>query len=171
MIGYDQDGNDLLDQELVIARANEGNVEVCRIGHHRSDEDEFNYWGEPHAVISPSGTRVLFGSDWSGATDGQSVDCYVVELPIYALTTSHITSFSDEINVHPNPFTDRVVVSGEFANYEIKVFDSLGQVVADYSGVSSPVSIDLNALGSGMYFIQVQSLTNNEVSLHKIIKE
>ena len=38
--------------------------------------------GEPHAVISPTGTRVLYASDWSGAQDGHSIDCYVVELPI-----------------------------------------------------------------------------------------
>ncbi len=85
MVGYDEDGQSLLDQELVIVKAEEGNVKVCRIGHHRSDEQEFNFWGEPHASISPTGTRVLFASDWSGAEDGISVDCYVVELPAYGL--------------------------------------------------------------------------------------
>lgn len=83
MMGYDQDGQSLLDQELIIAKADQGNIIVCRIGHHRSDEDDFDYWGEPHAVISPKGTRVLFGSDWSGAEDGISVDSYIVELPAY----------------------------------------------------------------------------------------
>ncbi|MBQ4915039.1 hypothetical protein J8L85_11360 [Maribacter sp. MMG018] len=83
MIGYEQDGQSLLDQELVIARVEKGNVEVYRIGHHRADEDEFDYWGEPHAVISPTGTRVLFGSDWSGSEDGTSVESYVVELPSF----------------------------------------------------------------------------------------
>ena len=83
MVGYDEDGQALLDQELVIARAEKGNVKVCRIGHHRSDEQQFDYWGEPHAVISPTGTRVLFGSDRSGSEDGRSVDSYVVELPSF----------------------------------------------------------------------------------------
>lgn len=83
MIGYDEDGQSLLDQELVLARVEKGNVKVYRIGHHRADEQEFDYWGEPHAVISPTGTRVLFGSDWSGEEDGNSVDSYVVELPAF----------------------------------------------------------------------------------------
>lgn len=84
MIGYQEDGQELLDQELVLVHVKDrDNVDVYRIGHHRADENEFDYWGEPHAVISPSGTRVLFGSDWSGAEDGQSVDSYVVELPAY----------------------------------------------------------------------------------------
>ena len=83
MIGYEEDGQKLLDQELIVARVEKGNVQVYRIGHHRADENEFDYWGEPHAVISPKGTRVLFGSDWSGAEDGKSVDSYVVELPAF----------------------------------------------------------------------------------------
>ncbi len=83
MIGYEEDGKGLLDQELILARVEKGNVEVYRIGHHRADENEFDYWGEPHAVISPTGTRVLFGSDWSGTDDGKSVDSYVVELPTF----------------------------------------------------------------------------------------
>ena len=83
MVGFEEDGQSLLDQELVIARVEKGNVEVYRIGHHRADENEFPYWGEPHAVISPTGTRVLFGSDWSGDDDGKSVDSYVVELPSF----------------------------------------------------------------------------------------
>ncbi|MEP2279903.1 hypothetical protein [Maribacter sp.] len=83
MIGFEGDGQALLDQELVIAYVEPGSVEVYRIGHHRADEDEFDYWGEPHAVISPTGTRVLFGSDWSGSEDGSSVESYVVELPSY----------------------------------------------------------------------------------------
>jgi len=83
MIGFEEDGQALLDQELVLAKVEKGNVEIYRIGHHRADENEFDYWGEPHAVISPTGTRVLFGSDWSGDEDGKSVDTYVVELPAF----------------------------------------------------------------------------------------
>ena len=29
--------------------------------------------GEPHAVICPTGTRVLYASDWSGAQDGNNL--------------------------------------------------------------------------------------------------
>jgi len=59
---------------------------VCRLAHHRStgklaQSGEYNgYLGEPHVTISPSGTRLLFGSDWY---DSGSVDSYVIELPLY----------------------------------------------------------------------------------------
>jgi hypothetical protein len=74
-------GQGLLDQELVLADTASGG-KVCRAAHHRSHgkDGPQGYWAEPHAVPSPSGTRILFGSDWGG---GASVDAYVVELPAY----------------------------------------------------------------------------------------
>jgi hypothetical protein len=75
-------GNNTLDQELYLANTNPDSKTVCRVAHHRSwgKEGPKGYWAEPHVVISPTGTRLLFGSDWGG---GDSVDSYVVELPNY----------------------------------------------------------------------------------------
>ena len=74
-------GQGVLDQELVLADTAPGG-KVCRVAHHRSHgkDGPKGYWAEPHAVPSPSGPRILFGSDWGG---GASVDAYVVELPAY----------------------------------------------------------------------------------------
>ena len=74
-------GQKLLDNELLLVNANPGQEQVCRIAHHRSKgrNGEAGYWAEPHAVISPTATRVLFASDWGDS----SVDTYVVELPAY----------------------------------------------------------------------------------------
>ncbi len=80
VVGNDLDGREVLDNELLLADTNTG--EVCRIAHHHSHgkDGPQGYWAEPHASISPSATRVLFGSDWGG---GETVDTYVVELPSY----------------------------------------------------------------------------------------
>jgi hypothetical protein len=77
----DPSGANALYQEIVLA--NTDTATVCRIGHHRSfaGEGAWGYWAEPHNVLSPSGTRVLFGSDWG---NGSSVDTYAVELPGFA---------------------------------------------------------------------------------------
>lgn len=71
----------LLHNELLLANVDTG--AVCRVGHHRSyaGEGRWGYWAEPHVVLSPTATRLLFGSDWG---NGGSVDSYVVELPAYA---------------------------------------------------------------------------------------
>ncbi len=75
------DGQSALNNEIILANTNPGGV-VCRVAHHRTwgKAGPQGYWAEPHVVISPSATRLLFGSDWGG---GNSVDAYVVELPAY----------------------------------------------------------------------------------------
>ena len=72
-----------LQQEIILANVDTGNF--CRLAHHRSfgydaDSSNQNYWAQPNVVISPSGTRILFPSDWY---DGATVDTYVIELPAY----------------------------------------------------------------------------------------
>ncbi len=77
----DPAGQGVLDNEIVLADTNPGG-KVCRVAHHRSwgGEGSVGYWAEPHAVPSPSGTRILFGSDWGNSG---TVDAFVVELPSY----------------------------------------------------------------------------------------
>jgi len=72
--------------EIYVAQTNPDDTVICRFAHHRSFGKSAKkggyaaYFGEPHATISPSGTRVIFGSDWY---DSGSVDSYVLELPDY----------------------------------------------------------------------------------------
>lgn len=72
--------------EVYLADITADEATVCRLAHHRSfGKNAKNggyepYFGEPHASISPSGTRIIFGSDWY---DSGSVDSYVIELPEY----------------------------------------------------------------------------------------
>ena len=79
-VGYNAKGNSPLAQELYLTHSS-GN-KTCRIAHHRSSarHGSIGYFAEPHPVISPSGTRVLFSSDWNNSG---KVDTYVVELPVY----------------------------------------------------------------------------------------
>jgi hypothetical protein len=76
-------GVGLLDSEISVANTADGTV--CRVGRHRS-WGKLNthlpqpYWAEAHATPSPSGTRIVFASDWGNNT---TVDSYVIELPSY----------------------------------------------------------------------------------------
>ena len=72
--------------EIYLVNTDPSNTQVCRLAHHRStgklsqNGSYDGYFGEPHITISPSGTRLLYGSDWY---DSGSVDSYVIELPDY----------------------------------------------------------------------------------------
>lgn len=76
----------MLYSEILLVHADPENTRFCRLAHHRSHGKKKTkgtytaYFGEPHPVLSPSGTRILFNSDWN---DSGSVDTYVIELPIY----------------------------------------------------------------------------------------
>jgi len=72
--------------EIYLADTDPDHRVTCRLAHHRSfgkmakKGDYPPYFGEPHATSSPTGTRIVFGSDWY---DSGSVDSYVIELPGY----------------------------------------------------------------------------------------
>ncbi|MEJ2211084.1 MAG: hypothetical protein P8129_18875, partial [Anaerolineae bacterium] len=56
---------------------------VVRLAHTHSvvdDEEEADYWAEPHASTDPGLTRILFGSNWGRSGSGQ-VDVYMIRLP------------------------------------------------------------------------------------------
>lgn len=171
MIGFEKDGQSLLDQELVIAKADKNNVKVYRIGHHRADEKEFDYFGEPHAVISPTGTRVLFGSDWSGSEDGKSVDSYVVELPIYnsSLSVADNETVDNVISIYPNPVKNQINIdnnSGQIIKF-FTLFNMKGQKIKTLKAVDK--TIDVSNISNGVYFLNIQ--LENVIIKKKIVIE
>ena len=56
---------------------------VVRLAHTHSlvnDEDERDYWAEPHASVNRDFTRVLFTTNWGRSGSGE-VELYMIELP------------------------------------------------------------------------------------------
>lgn len=68
--------------EIYLANTDDAKTEVCRLAHHRSfgKAGDAGYLAEPHVSLSPSGTRVVFGSDWHNSG---SVNAFVIELKAY----------------------------------------------------------------------------------------
>jgi hypothetical protein len=59
------------------------NGKVARLAHHHSlynEEEEHDYWAEPHATVNQDFTRVLFTSNW-GKTGTEEVETYMISLP------------------------------------------------------------------------------------------
>ncbi|MDB5236427.1 MAG: C-terminal target protein [Hymenobacter sp.] len=81
------------------------------------------------------------------------------------------------LNVLPNPTPDgrfSVVLTGYHQPIQLKVFDALGRTVAQGS-VPAPnpqgttQALDLNALGAGMYLLQVR--TANSLETRRVVRE
>ncbi len=109
--------------------------------------------------------------DLEGNARPQGMDYDIGSYEFEPTSDAHIVTTPADISIFPNPFTDSVVVDGELADYEIQVLDELGVLVTDYTGSMAPLTIDLSALGAGIYFISVQSTVHSSLSVYKIIKE
>jgi Tol biopolymer transport system component len=68
-----------LDQEIFMYDANIN--ELKRLCHHNSYAkprgSKSGYWGEPHPSMSPTGSRIVFSSDWYGSN---AVNTYILDL-------------------------------------------------------------------------------------------
>jgi hypothetical protein len=56
---------------------------VVRLAHTHSlvdDEEEMDYWAEPHATVNRDFTRILFGTNWGRSGTGE-VEMYLIVLP------------------------------------------------------------------------------------------
>ena len=118
-------------------------------------------------LVSPIVINDIVNAD---RPNGTAYDIGAYEYPTIASGT-HIFTEENNITVYHNPFMDKVILDGDFNNYEIKIFNAMGQMVADHSGASSPLTIDLNMLGAGMYFIAVENAVHQPLSVYKIIKQ
>lgn len=157
MIGYDKNGQELLDQEILIAKVNHGNADVYRVAHHRSDKDEYGYFGEPHVTISPTGTRLLFGSDWSDGEDGISLNAYVAELTAYDPNLS-VTEISNSVQVqlYPNPAETYIEISTTEPLTNYTIYSVSGRkIIQDVSNTHQ--SINIAGLSQGLYFIKIST--------------
>lgn len=71
-----------MDDQVFLVELRPGG-QVVRLAHTHSvvnDEEELDYWAEPHASTNPDLTRILFGTNWGRSGTGQ-VDVYLIELP------------------------------------------------------------------------------------------
>ena len=87
------------------------------------------------------------------------------------LSTAHIVTKHNAIEIFPNPFTDKVIIDGIFTDYSLGVYNEIGQLIQDYTGSSNPLTIDLGSLTGGIYFISIQSDVHSNLGVYKIIKE
>jgi len=86
-------------------------------------------------------------------------------------TNADIEVSADCMTLYPNPTAGIFEITGVLANYDITILDSLGNVHTTYQATGSKLSIDINALPNGLFYIKMENLNNSNICIQKIIKE
>jgi hypothetical protein len=71
-----------MDDQVFAVELKEGGRAV-RLTHTHSvvnDDEELDYWAEPHASTNSDLTRIVFGTNWGRSGTGE-VEMYLIELP------------------------------------------------------------------------------------------
>jgi hypothetical protein len=75
---------------------------------------------------------------------------------IATLVTSSPEMQQNSISVYPNPFEDRLFISGVKKNSRVTITDVSGRIVSEHANITaSQTSISLDQLKPGMYFIKI----------------
>jgi len=100
----------------------------------------------------------------SVAHNGQSIRC----IKGFA-TGMKNSSLKKEIEVYPNPATDRIVVSLETnQNYHLSIYDALGRVILQKQLTDKSTPIDISRFPKGNYIIEV--IGDNFRAVKQIVK-
>lgn len=87
-----------------------------------------------------------------------------------SITSSEYLVSDNGINIGPNPTPHTVTINGDFTYASVQVIDINGQIIQDLSSNPTPLSIDLNSLPNGLYFLRIQSDLHSNLGLIRVIK-
>lgn len=76
---------------------------------------------------------------------------------------------NDELNVYPNPATDKLTITSESSIQELQIFNQTGQLIKSAKSDSNMVNMNVSELTPGIYFIQL--FTSNKVITRKLVIE
>ena len=83
------------------------------------------------------------------------------------------TDFSGDGDIlfYPNPSSNQITIRYSNSNFSIKIINSLGQEMAEFSDINTSKIIDLQKYKSGIYFVQVKNDKNQNIKNFKMIKK
>ena len=124
-------------------------------------------WGEP-------GAGSVFVTETSVASCVGASDYFDVTIDDCTGIDDNVTN--SDVSVYPNPTKENVelIFTGDAGStYKVVVFNSLGQVMYETSGIAmgdkQNVNIDVNAYKSGMYIVNLTS--NNGLNIRKTFEK
>jgi hypothetical protein len=127
------------------------------------------------------GGYILAGTSWSNIsgdkTENNADTAFSPTSDFWIIKLSPDVGFeelsaSETFHLFPNPSTNQLTIdNGELKIERIEIYSALGEKVlqSHISNRTSPISIDISHLPSGMYFASVK--TKNGISTAKFVKE
>jgi len=104
---------------------------------------------------------------YTGATTGSNGNFSVVSLRAQDVLGNQ-TYETPQWSVYPNPTSDEIHIDGNILISKVKVFNMLGQLVAEKVTNSQTNAVDLSHLNSGTYLLEME--TEMGIKKQKIIK-
>lgn len=88
-------------------------------------------------------------------------------------TTTAATDVSLEANclsILPNPTDNIFEIDGLLGDYSIDILDGNGAIYQTLSNMGDRVEVDIQGLPSGLYYIRIVNMTNQSISIEKVLK-
>jgi alpha-tubulin suppressor-like RCC1 family protein len=121
------------------------------------------------AVKNNGEIRSWGGNSWGQLGDGTNIDKNIPTPIICPNSLGIFIENNDVVNLHPNPFKEKLFIKTNFLVKEMTIFNLLGQVCYSNSQNFYENFFDLSMLKSGNYILKLE--TENTQNSYKIIKE
>jgi hypothetical protein len=124
------------------------------------------YDNEAQPCPSPSGSRIIFASDWE--SDSLPIQGYVADFrDLIIAGEEKISEGSDEISIYPNPASDYIMIPYKYINCDYRIISVNGQLVGQ--GKINEDQIDISALSMGLYIIELVNSSENKRCTFSVI--
>ncbi len=86
------------------------------------------------------------------------------------ITSASYHVYDDSITMGPNPSANWLKIDGDFSNATIRILDAGGGLVQDFTSATAPLTISIESLPNGLYFIQIENQENPTLHVTRILK-
>ena len=84
--------------------------------------------------------------------------------------TAELLMEENSISLYPNPTPGDLILKVESGDYSVKILDING-ILHEQLNINGDHTIDINQMPEGLYFIEIKNVNNNNLYLHKILKQ
>lgn len=146
-------------------------VEIDQVGDslQASGADSYQWYLDGQALDGAVSSTILLQGDGVYTVEGFNASgCSRLSAPFLFTTLNEVQNY--DIQVSPNPATDRVFLDGLPAGARCQLFDSYGRAVIQYSTASTSRHVlDVADLSAGLYILQVDY--NDDSKRYRLVKD